>query len=57
MSPDISMCMNEECPKKYTCYRYTSKPDEMQSYFVDMKPDEKGDCEYYWDVSASNNKL
>lgn len=47
--PDITKCNNEECPKKDTCYRYTSKPNEMQSFFVDMKPNEKGECEYYWE--------
>ena len=58
MSPDITKCMNEECPKKEKCFRYTSKSDEMQSFFVDVKPNEKGECEYYWEsVSSSNNKL
>lgn len=49
--PDITMCQNEECPLKDKCYRHEAKPDEMQSYFIDMKPDEKGECEYFWDIS------
>jgi hypothetical protein len=48
MSPDISMCANEECPLKEKCYRYTAKPEMMQSY-GDFKPDENGECEYFWD--------
>lgn len=47
MSPDISKCLNKDCPKKDTCYRYTAKPSEMQTYFIDVKPDENGECEYY----------
>jgi hypothetical protein len=31
--PDISMCTNEECPLKETCYRYNATPSEfMQAY-------------------------
>jgi hypothetical protein len=44
------MCQNEECPLKDKCYRHEAKPDEMQSFFIDIKPDEKGECEYYWRV-------
>jgi hypothetical protein len=46
--PDITKCNNEECPKKDTCYRYTSKPDEMQSYSK-FKPNDDGQCEYFWE--------
>jgi hypothetical protein len=46
MSPDISMCKNEECPKKETCYRFKAIPDSYQSYgLLDWK-----DCEYYWEI-------
>ena len=48
--PDITMCQNKECPLKDTCYRHEAKPNEMQPFFVDMKPDENGECEYYWEI-------
>jgi hypothetical protein len=28
--PDIAMCLNEACPRKADCYRYTAEPDEYQ---------------------------
>ncbi len=49
--PDITMCMNKECPLRNTCYRYTAIPkDKGQSYaefnfvngkcpsYMEMKP-------------------
>lgn len=30
--PDITMCSNGECEKKFDCYRYMCKPSYMQSY-------------------------
>ena len=47
--PDIEMCMNEECPLKKKCYRYTAIPTAyVQSYSM-YKPDEEGECPVYWD--------
>lgn len=49
--PDITMCTNDECPLRESCYRYMAKPSEyMQSYAVfEWKAGKKGkvDCEYY----------
>ena len=44
--PDISMCSGFECPLRETCYRYTAKPDERQSWFG-KPPVKDGKCEYY----------
>ena len=42
---DISMCANQTCPLKETCYRFNATPSERQSY-SDFKPD--GDkCEFF----------
>ncbi len=27
--PDITMCSNDECPKKEDCYRATAKPNPL----------------------------
>jgi hypothetical protein len=44
---DITMCTGEECVTKFTCYRFTAKPNEhRQSYFTEV-PDINGGCEYY----------
>ena len=48
---DITKCKGLDCPIKEHCYRYTSKADEYQSWFVD-NPFEitNGDfkCDMYW---------
>ena len=46
MSPDITMCSNEDCPKKLDCYRFTAPPDQYwQSYCKFELKD--GECEYF----------
>lgn len=48
---DITMCNNTECPLRMDCYRYRAKPNEYrQSYFVDVKPDENGNCKERWPI-------
>jgi len=47
--PDISMCENQTCPLKETCYRFKAIPNTHQSY-ADFKPDEKGKCDYYYPI-------
>ena len=42
--PDITMCKNNDCSKKDSCYRFKTIPDEYQSYFVDKMD---WPCEYY----------
>ena len=47
---DITMCGDEKCPVKRTCVRYTTKPSDIQSYFI-ITPRKKKTkmCEYYWE--------
>lgn len=44
--PDISLCQNEKCLMKKTCYRFTAVPSIRQVY-ADFKPDANGKCEYH----------
>jgi len=44
---DISMCSGFECPLRDTCYRYTAKPSERQSWFI-KPPYKDGKCKEYW---------
>jgi hypothetical protein len=49
--PDITMCPGTNCPFKESCYRFTAKPNEYQSYFIE--PPFKGDdCKMYWGDNA-----
>jgi hypothetical protein len=47
--PDITMCLNKECPLRGTCYRFNAKADPHWQSYSDFKPDENGKCDNYWD--------
>jgi hypothetical protein len=51
--PDITMCKGIDCPMKESCHRFTSKPDEYQSYFTES-PVKDGKCEMYWGDAAQD---
>ena len=47
--PDITMCLNKECPLQKLCYRAQATPSQRQSYSV-FKPKEKGkgaECDHF----------
>lgn len=46
--PDIAMCNGTNCPHKEKCYRFTAKPSEYQTYFLDPPIEEDGKCDHYW---------
>ena len=48
--PDISMCQNQDCKLKETCYRFKAVPNEHRQSYSDFKPDKDGNCKYYWEV-------
>lgn len=54
--PDISMCHNEECRKRFHCYRYLAKPDEWQSYSSFVSDSDTKRCEYYIHTDTKKNK-
>lgn len=48
---DITKCKGEGCMITKLCYRYTAKPSERQSYFVESPCkiiDNKFTCPMYW---------
>ena len=57
MSHDYSHCARESCPKAKTCFRAWLHREDLRikkahpeqkmwcTYFMDVKPDENGDCE------------
>lgn len=50
---DICMCAGTNCPYKESCYRFTAKASEYQTYFVNVPLD--GDkCDYYWGKDYRN---
>ena len=54
--PDITMCKDNKCPKKETCYRFKAAPSHYQSYFLDT-PREGKDCKLYIEVKENPKEL
>lgn len=48
--PDITMCSNDVCPIRGTCYRFMAKPSQYQSMAF-FEPDKFDQCEYYWSMN------
>ena len=49
--PDISMCQNEDCPKKDQCHRYTATPSPMWQSYSDFTFEVVGEqavCRNFW---------
>ena len=45
--PDITLCSGKNCPLKEECYRFTTEPDDLQSYFLTIPYDrETKECKY-----------
>jgi len=56
---DIACCKGAKengaiCPKRDTCYRYTCKKGEIESWFMEAPFDENGECGHYMNVKARN---
>lgn len=43
--PDISMCLNKDCPRHRECYRFMAIPDRKQGYSHFVNTD--GTCDYF----------
>lgn len=52
---DISMCADNECPVRETCYRFKAKPSEYRQSYGEFdrlnNPGiAEGSCSYYWKI-------
>lgn len=36
--PDITLCTNDDCPLKDSCYRHTAKPDPIWQSYAHFEP-------------------
>lgn len=49
--PDITMCLNKDCPMNYKCWRFTSTPNEFlqsaQEFQYEIIDDEEFSCDYF----------
>ena len=48
---DITKCKGTDCSLKESCYRYTAKPDDYQSWFTEP-PIKDNKCDMYWGENA-----
>lgn len=54
---DISMCRNDKCLLKDTCYRYLAEPSGYQSYIIiDKNVETEDDCNSYWECLTDNRR-
>ena len=55
--PDISMCMNVDCPSRKKCYRYTAIPSPYLQEYSDFEPpDGKDKCDWFIDNKGRKNR-
>ena len=49
-----SLCMNEKCLLKETCYRFRTEftPDLVGKTMIDLDWDSKNSCDYYVDINS-----
>lgn len=69
--PDITMCINDRCPRNKECFRYMAKPSSYQSYarfeatdcqnFIKIEPGDVLDSSHSLDQvdnsKSDNNKI
>ena len=53
--PDITMCMNDDCELKNTCYRHEAKAGQIQSWSA-FSPNNEGICEEYWEIRNDESR-
>lgn len=53
--PDITKCPGEGCDIRETCYRFTSKASQWQSYSQSVF--QNGKCEDYWPTLKAENVI
>lgn len=53
--PDISMCADDKCPSRESCYRFKATPSKfLQSWGQFGRPDGDDKCSYYWPVESKS---
>ena len=68
--PDITLCMNKNCPLKKRCGRFMGEPDNLWQSFANFQPFTffqysttggpdvpKTECDYFWDIKEYPYKL
>ena len=48
--PDITLCTNDDCPKKWNCYRYLCVSESPRQSYALFEPDKNGNCDFYREI-------
>lgn len=57
--PDITICVNDDCPLSYSCWRFNCPPSQYRQSYTMCKPEinevlDEVDCKMY--LETPNNK-
>ena len=48
--PDLTMCINDDCPLAATCYRHEAKPTPGRQSFAAFKQNADGTCDGFLEI-------
>ncbi len=52
--PDISMCRDQECPSRETCFRFVATPSPfLQTYGAFGRRPNEAKCDHYWPATTA----
>ena len=46
---DIAMCTDQECSRRFSCYRFTAPTDWLYQSMFAESPRKEEECEHFWD--------
>lgn len=52
--PDISMCLNKNCPSRMSCFRYRAAPNPNWQSYASFTPDTSGRCDAFMRLWAES---
>ena len=56
--PDITMCLQDDCPMKGGCYRHEATPTSYRQSFAVFTPETATDCSRFMEIwTARNNEV
>jgi len=55
---DFTLCRpsEEECAKRYTCYRFVTKGDPVRQAYCNHTDMPESPCEFYWPIKEEKQR-
>lgn len=54
---DISMCANDKCTLKETCYRFKATPNKYPQSYSQFKQNKDKTCDFYYKIKNEQTDL